>query len=288
MNREVSESVASAVESGYVDTNGIETYYERRGSGPEIVFVHGFIMDTRMWAPQVEALDDDYTVVTYDVRGHGRTGGSAVSPYTADLLAADLDALVTALDLGRPVVCGLSMGGMIAQVYAATYPERLSGLVLADTFTPGALPVGGGLAMPHLPVFATLSHVVDYRRLNAVQNWLGERFAPGMVGDRAFHEGLVETGPPMAATEFRKAIGAILEFTRSEFDAAAVVVPTTVLYGEHEPGPIQRMAEHLATQVADPEVELVRVPDAGHGSSWDNPPVFTDAVRRLVERAFSD
>ena len=290
MNRGVSEAAGASeagVETGVVHTNGVETYYERWGSGPVIVFVHGFIMDTRMWTPQVEALADDFTVVTYDLRGHGRTGGSDASPYSAALLAADLDALVTVLDLNRSIVCGLSMGGMVAQRYAATYPEKLSGLVLSDTFTPNALPVGGGLAMPHLPVFSALSHVVGYKRLNAFQNWAGGVFAPEMVGDRAFHETLVEEGPTMAATEFRKGIGAILEFTRSDFDAATITVPTLVMYGEHEPSPIRTMAEHLARRVSDPDVELVAVPDAGHGSSWDNPSFFNDAVCRLAERTRS-
>ncbi|WP_255196952.1 alpha/beta fold hydrolase [Halorarius litoreus] len=287
MNREVQESGTarpeSDVESGFVATNGVRTYYERQGSGPAIVFVHGFLMDTRMWAPQVEALADDYTVVTYDVRGHGQTGRSDEPRYDAELLAADLDALVTALDLDRPVVCGLSMGGMIAQAYAARYPEKLSGLVLSDTFTPGALPVGGGLAMPHLLLFSALSHVVGYKRLNAVQIWVGERLAPGMVGNAEFHEGLVEDGPTMAGSEFRKGIGAILRFTKRDFDAAAIRVPTVVLVGEHEPAPMKRMANHLAERIEGAEFAVV--PDAGHGSSWDNPAFFTDAVRTLVERS---
>ncbi|MCL7418798.1 MAG: alpha/beta hydrolase [Halalkalicoccus sp.] len=84
-------------------------------------------------------MSDDYTTVAYDVREHGRTGGSARTAYSIGSFADDLDALVTALDLDRPVLCGLSMGGCIAQVYAATYPDRLAGLVLADTFTPDLL-----------------------------------------------------------------------------------------------------------------------------------------------------
>lgn len=95
-----------------------------------------------------------------------------------------------------------------------------------------------------------------------------------MVGNDAFHETLVEEGPTMAAAEVRKGIGAILAFMRSDFDAAAIDVPTLVMYGEHEPSPIRTMAEHLARQVSDPDVELVAVPNAGHGSSWDNPSVL--------------
>ena len=93
-----------------VRTNDIETYYERRGSGPPLVFVHAAILDHAQWDPQVDALSDQYTTVAYDVRGHGRTGGSARNRYSIDLFADDLDALITALDLDDPVVVGLSTG----------------------------------------------------------------------------------------------------------------------------------------------------------------------------------
>lgn len=119
-----------------VRTNDIETYYERRGSGPPIVFVHGTILDHAQWDPQVEALSDAFTTVAYDVRGHGRTGGSARESYSVELFASDLDALITALDLEAPVLCWLSTGGCIAQVYAAAHADELAGVVLADTLTP--------------------------------------------------------------------------------------------------------------------------------------------------------
>jgi pimeloyl-ACP methyl ester carboxylesterase len=117
-----------------VRTNEIETYYEIHGpeSARPIVFVHGAWVDRRLWRPQVEALSEDYRVITYDLRGHGRTGPAVGRNYTIELLAADLRALVGALDLDRPVVCGLSLGGMVAQLYAVRY-GGLAGLVLADT-----------------------------------------------------------------------------------------------------------------------------------------------------------
>ncbi|MFB6140372.1 MAG: alpha/beta fold hydrolase [Halosimplex sp.] len=125
-----------------VRTNDVETYYERRGEGPPVVFVHGAIVDHSQWDPQLEALSDEYTTVAYDVRGHGRTGGSPRSAYSMDLFADDLHALLDALDIENPVLCGLSTGGCIAQVYAARHPDRVAGLVLADTFAPDYLSVG--------------------------------------------------------------------------------------------------------------------------------------------------
>ena len=92
-----------------VRTGDIETHYVSRGSGPPVVFVHGMIMNTATWEPQMEALSDAFTTIAYDVRGHGHTGGSDTSPYSIDLFARDLDAFLSALDVDRAVICGLSV-----------------------------------------------------------------------------------------------------------------------------------------------------------------------------------
>ena len=117
-------------------TGDLETYYVREGAGPPVVFVHGAIVDHSQWLPQLDAFSDAYTTVGYDVRGHGRTGGSNRDRYDIDLFVEDLPTLLAALDIEVPALCGLSMGGCIVQAYAATYPEAVAGVVLADTFSP--------------------------------------------------------------------------------------------------------------------------------------------------------
>lgn len=67
------------VESGTVETNGVATTYLRTGSGRRVVFVHGLFMSATAWGPQVAELHEAFEVIAYDVRGHGRTGGSDVA-----------------------------------------------------------------------------------------------------------------------------------------------------------------------------------------------------------------
>jgi pimeloyl-ACP methyl ester carboxylesterase len=59
-----------------VRTGDVETFYENRGVGPVVVFVHGMVLNADQWAPQVDALSDGYRTIAYGVRGHGRTGRS--------------------------------------------------------------------------------------------------------------------------------------------------------------------------------------------------------------------
>lgn len=266
-----------------VRSNDIETYYEQRGDGPPIVFVHGAIVDHSQWEPQLEDLSDEYTTIGYDVRGHGRTGGSVDDPYSIDLFAEDLDALITALDLDAPVLCGLSMGGCIAQVYAATHPERIAGLVLADTFSPRILDWRERVQFLLLKATIPPVRLVGYERVERVMVWLQERIqGKGVSGDYEKIEQLRDEAPKMATEEFAKVIHALTNFHETELDLSTITVPTLVLYGEHDAGFIRRHAPKLGDAITDATV--LEVPEAGHASNLDNPDFFTSALREFLAK----
>jgi aminoacrylate hydrolase len=110
-------------------TNGIQTHYERYGSGPALVLVSGLGGAGAYWAPQIDTLSQAFTVITYDQRGAG-TSDHPDEPYSIAVLADDLRALIDGLKLERPLVIGHSTGGAIAQVLAAREPDLLAGMVL--------------------------------------------------------------------------------------------------------------------------------------------------------------
>lgn len=272
-------------ERGTVSTNGVETFFVRRGEGPPLVFVHGAIMDHRMWEPQLDALADAFTVVAYDVRGHGWTGGSSVDRYSMDLYAADLDALLRELRIERPVLVGLSTGGAIAQVYAATYPENVAGVVLSDTYTPAPMGPVGRYLFANLQLFALLSPYVSYKRLNALQLRVGQRLLPGVGGDGETIQRLVDEGPTIPPAEFRKVTHSMVAFTRGDFDVATVTVPTLLLHGEHVPRALSDLASYMLGRL--PDARYVVVPDGGHASNLDNPTFFTETVRAFATERFA-
>lgn len=263
-----------------VQTNDIETYYERRGDGPPVVFVHGTVVDHTQWAPQLAALEAEYTTIAYDVRGHGRTGGSTEAAYSVDLFAADLDALVTELNLDRPVVCGLSTGGCIAQVYAARHPEKISGLVLADTFTSDVLDWRDRVQFAALKATIPPARLIGYERVEKVKNWIHEQFDRGASGNYENIEQLREGTPKMETDEFAKVIQALARFPETEVDLSAIPVPTLVVYGEDDLGFVRRHATKLGAEI--PDASIRAIPDAGHASNLDNPEFFTDALREFL------
>lgn len=270
-----------------VRTGDIETYYIRQGEGPPVVFVHGALVDHAQWAPQLETFAEDYTVVAYDVRGHGRTGGSDIHPYSMSLYAADLRALIETLDLDAPVLVGLSNGGAIVQTYAATYPDEVAGLMLADTFADEFLGWVDRFQMKVvLPTVVYPASLVGFQRVERAMTWANELFSPGSSGDYEKVEALRADSPPISNSEFAKIVRAIGSFMDEEVEYGALTMPTLVLRGEHDPGFMRRHADRLVEVI--PDADSAVVPGAGHASNLDNPEFFDEVVRDLLEEAWVD
>ncbi len=122
---------------GQENSTPIELSYEDHGAGPVVVLLHGWPVDSRSWEPQVHPLlDAGFRVVTYDRRGFGRSSRPATG-YDFDTLAADLDAVLTHLDLREVNLVGFSLGtGEIARYVGTRGTERLARCVLIESLAP--------------------------------------------------------------------------------------------------------------------------------------------------------
>src|SRR5262245_10500938 len=117
---------------GYVEVEGARLYCEERGSGPAIVFVHGWGLDLSYWLPVMKLLSRRYRTIAYDARGAGRSSG-ALPPYPLARLVEDLSAVIRHFGLVRPVLCGHSLGGDTVLQHGVTYPQAARKLVVADS-----------------------------------------------------------------------------------------------------------------------------------------------------------
>src|SRR5450755_120024 len=122
---------------GQENSTPIELYYEDHGSGPAVVLLSGWPVDSRSWEPQVHALlEAGYRVISYDRRGFGRSSRPTVG-YDFDTLAADLDKVLAELDVRDATLVGFSLGtGEVAR-YVGTYgTERLKACVFIESLAP--------------------------------------------------------------------------------------------------------------------------------------------------------
>ncbi|MFE5508218.1 alpha/beta fold hydrolase [Amycolatopsis japonica] len=114
---------------GRIQVENGELAYEIRGEGDPVVLLHGGMLDSRMWDAEMRELGRHHTVIRYDARGHGESS----TPTERFRHYEDLRALMTALELPRTSLVGLSGGGRIAVDFALTYPELVENLVLVAT-----------------------------------------------------------------------------------------------------------------------------------------------------------
>ncbi len=128
-----------------IRANGIDIWYDFRGSGPTLVLNHGWLGPSDGWPESVYDLADRYRLLVYDVRGHGRTTLPAdPGDYSLPQYAADLCALLDALDAEQAHIVGVSQGGMIAAQFACDYPERTRTVVISDSTAGNGLDEGAG------------------------------------------------------------------------------------------------------------------------------------------------
>jgi 3-oxoadipate enol-lactonase len=126
--------------------NGIDIWYDLRGGGQQtLVLNHGWLGPTAGWPETVYDLANHARVLVYDVRGHGRTTvPSDPGEYSLPQYAADLRALLDALDVEHAHIVGVSQGGMIAAQFACDYPERTRTVVISDSTGGNGMDEGAG------------------------------------------------------------------------------------------------------------------------------------------------
>lgn len=122
-----------------VRVNGIQLAYERQGTRTPLVLVHGYPLDHTIWNDVVPALENDFDLITPDLRGFGQSEIVADSYKLSDM-ASDIASLLDHLGIEKAAIAGHSMGGYISLAFARAYPERLIGLGLVASQARGDSP----------------------------------------------------------------------------------------------------------------------------------------------------
>ena len=143
--------------------NGAELYYELAGEGAPVVLVHGGWIDARSWELVVPAFAEHYEVLTYDRRGHSRSGRTTAGTRRHD--EDDLIALLELLDLAPAHLVGNSFGAAIVLAVAGRRPDLVRSVVAHEPPLVGAAPAGSRLGALTDPVLTALHEVVDLVRI---------------------------------------------------------------------------------------------------------------------------
>lgn len=124
----------------YIKRDDIDIYYEVHGGGPAMLFCSVTGLDHQAWKfHQVEEFSRDHKVILFDYRGTGKSSKN-IQNYSIKMFTDDAAALLDHLNVEQAIVCGHSMGGVVAQLLTLDYPSKVKKLILASSGTahPGA------------------------------------------------------------------------------------------------------------------------------------------------------
>ena len=257
--------------------NGVEVYFERRGSGPPLLFLNGSGASLASMGLLLEPFAERCDVLAHDQRGLGRTAVPP-GPYTMADYAADAAALVDHVGWERCRVVGVSFGGMVALELAVTRPERVERLALLCTSAGGA----GGASYP----LHELADLAADERAAVEPLLLDTRFTPDRLASHPFDRGLAELMAARASTprsaEQRRGEHEQLQARRHHdvFDRLGrISCPTLVAAGRYDG--IAPPANSEAIAAAVPGAEL-RLYDGGHAFFVQDPRAFPEITGWLA------
>ncbi|MFO0881126.1 MAG: alpha/beta hydrolase [Gemmataceae bacterium] len=280
----------------HLSCRGLGTHYQQAGSAgaPDVVLVHAVTSNLAVWMfiGLLDTLGQEFRVTAYDLRGHGLTE-TPPDGYTSADLAEDFAALHEALQLGPAYLVGHSFGGVVALEAALRYPDRVKGVIVADSYFPGLaafepnlpdasvwLDLRGvfgaaGLELGPRVDFETLFEVVARltpEQRKVIHKQMGPASARWLAGL-----------PRLADTTCGRDLFAVAGLTAQRI--CSVTQPVVALYDEYSP--FLATCRFLEENLADCTVDMV--PGAKHLAPVQNPTGFVERVqkhlRQLRDRA---
>ena len=243
------------------------------GCGPTIVFAHCLGGSRAVWAPLIALLQARYRCVAYDLRGQGDSA-TTPGPYSMAQLAGDALDLLDTLAIERCVFAGVSMGGMVAQELALLAPQRLSGLVLADT--------GAGFDPSGRAAWA--ERIAQVRRDGVapmVEVMMGRWFSEGF---RRQHPEIIEPiAATLAGTDVEGYAAACAAIRDHDFAArlGQITLPTLVVCGEHDPSTPLALSQALAAGIPGARLEVLA--GLNHLPNVEAPALFSGVVENFLQ-----
>lgn len=242
-------------------------HFVKQGSGPTVVLSHALGCSLQMWDGVSAALQDRFTVLRYDHRGHGLSEITP-APYNMDDLADDAVALIQDV-VGEPVhFAGLSMGGMVAQSLAARHPQWVKGIVIANS---ASYYDDAAKNMWNARVQTVLAHGVASIAEGAMQRWFTPEFrADELHGGAAMVSRMRTRLEQCDAAAYAASCQAVagIDYRQSN---PLVTCPTLVIAGDRDEATPPEMSVAISRAIAGAQLRSI---DASHLSAVEQPARF--------------
>lgn len=262
--------------AGMVSLDGIEIAFEDVGprDGQVILFLHGFPLSKLMWRGQLAAISESHRVVSIDMRGHGKSTVTSGTVTMAEM-ADDIARLLQYMEIGKAIVCGLSMGGYVAWEFWRRHRRKLSKLILCDT-----------------RAVADTVEVARGRQMMAAQvvvagaEMAAELMVPKLMAANTYEQQpeIVELLRDMILATDPLGIAATQRGMAERFDMTPLLpemdVPALILCGSEDTiSPPEEMSQFAGDM---PHAKFVEIERAGHLAPLEQPAATNDAIREFL------
>lgn len=245
-------------DENYIENDGARIWYSSYGSGSPVILLHGGLGHSGNWGYQIPALiSNGYHAILIDSRGHGRSTRDA-RPYTYELMASDVLAVMDTLNLEKAAFIGWSDGACIALILAAQASTRVAGVF----FFGCNMDPSGAKEFKFTPIIGRCiaRHTKDYAELSST---------PGNFEDFSNAVGLMQSAQPDFSTN----------------DLAQINVPVRIVQSEHDEFIKQEHAEYLALNI--PNAQLFNLQGVSHFAPLQRPEKFNSLIFEFLREVSS-
>lgn len=262
----------------FYQSRDMTLHYEVAGSGPAILMIHGFTNHGLVWAEQIaDLLHAGYRVVMPDLAGHGLSQ-LADRKTTVEELTQDMVNLIDHLGIDRTAVCGLSLGGMVAQYLAADHPTRVDALIVANSCVDSTAPDVVAANESWIEMFERPNGPL-LRMQSVWPQMLNERYRASPTGE-AFLASWKRINGKIPGSSFAN-VARGLQLFKSVDRLKQVKARSLVISGEFDRLFPPVVCQEIATLIAGAKFAVIG--GAGHLSSLDSPREFNELILEFLQ-----
>ncbi len=258
----------------FVNIAGNTLHYQLIGAPegkPVIVFSNSLGTDFRIWRDVIVRLVGEFAIITYDKRGHGLSD-LGNTPYSMDDHVDDLEGLLDFLNVSDAIICGLSVGGMIAQGLYARRPDLVNALILCDT-----APKIGTQSLWNDRIDAIEKDGIGSIADIILERWFTRKFREEQPEELAGYRNMLCRIP---AAGYAGTCAALRDADLTA-QAGRIAVPTLCIVGDEDGSTPPELVGEMAKLI--PEARYQVIPGAGHLPCIEQPVVLADAIRAFTD-----
>jgi proline-specific peptidase len=250
-------------------------FYKETGEGFPLILIHGVGLDHAMWEFQVESLSLHYRVIAYDMIGHGESA-KPFGTYTLSQFVDQLDKLMKHLEIPSAHIIGFSMGGLVAQAYAAHHPHKVASLIIVSSVAKRTEEQRN----------AVLSRVVEVEMMGhtstidaAIQRWFDARFI------NLYPQIVQRIRQTLENNDSSAYLAAYKVFATADQEIYALLhqiqCPALIITGELDKGSTPEMAKLMAECI--PNSKVVIIPNVRHMLPVESAVFFNPEVLEFLQ-----